>query len=114
PAVAVANQYATHPGSPSTLRESRAHHARRRHASPHADVPFLSSPEKNIDQGSPSMVRTKTTLIASMIAPLLLSVAARADVAQDWNNIALDLQSRGNSPANAALFGNAVNSNPGT
>jgi hypothetical protein len=37
-----------------------------------------------------------------------------ADVAQDWNNIALDLQSRGNSPSNLPLFGNAVNSNPGT
>lgn len=40
--------------------------------------------------------------------------AARADVVQEWNNILLDLQSRGNSPSNAPAAGNAVNSNPGT
>jgi hypothetical protein len=39
---------------------------------------------------------------------------ARADIVTDWNNIALDLQARGNSPTNAQTFGNAVNSNPGT
>jgi hypothetical protein len=39
---------------------------------------------------------------------------SRADVAQAWNNIALDLQARGSSPSNLPLFGNAVNSNPGT
>ena len=49
-----------------------------------------------------------------LVITMLLATHALADIAQDWNNIALDLQARGNSPANAPLFGNAVNSNPGT
>ena len=57
---------------------------------------------------------TRMTLLAALAAVFLLSGESRADIAQDWNNIALDLQSRGNSPSNLPLFGNAVNSNPGT
>src|SRR5579862_5006302 len=50
--------------------------------------------------------------LSAMVA--LAAAPAFADLAQDWNNIALDLQARGNSPSNLPTFGNAVNSNPGT
>ena len=53
-------------------------------------------------------------ITSALVLTALLATHAVADIAQDWNNIALDLQARGNSPANAPLFGNAVNSNPGT
>ena len=53
-------------------------------------------------------------ITSALVITALLATHALADIAQDWNNIALDLQARGNSPANAPLFGNAVNSNPGT
>ena len=57
----------------------------------------------------------KRNLAYSVLMVLLpLHADFWADIAQDWNNIALDLQTRGNSPANLPLFGNAVNSNPGT
>jgi hypothetical protein len=52
--------------------------------------------------------------IAVVLVVSLSATRSKADVAQDWNNIALDLQARGNSPSNQQLFGNAVNSNPGT
>ncbi len=52
--------------------------------------------------------------IAVILTVLLSAAKSKADVAQDWNNIALDLQARGNLPTNQQLFGNAVNSNPGT
>jgi hypothetical protein len=52
--------------------------------------------------------------IGTIVAIALTTSRAKADIAQDWNNIALDLQARGNLPTNAPLFGNAVNSNPGT
>jgi hypothetical protein len=60
--------------------------------------------------------RQVAKLVGAAAAAVALGAAPPlyADVAQDWNNIALDLQSRGNSPSNAPLFGNAVNSNPGT
>jgi hypothetical protein len=57
---------------------------------------------------------SRTLILLSIGIAVFLANESQADIAQDWNNIALDLQARGNSPSNLPLFGNAVNSNPGT
>ena len=61
-----------------------------------------------------SKTSRRAAFAAAIGAVAVIGKLTRADIVQDWNDIALDLQSRGNSPGNAATFGNAVNSNPGT
>ena len=52
--------------------------------------------------------------IGAIASTLIAIQTTSADVVQDWNNIALDLQSRGALPTNAPANATAVNSNPGT
>ena len=59
-----------------------------------------------------ALVVPDLALVVKLHASEILGIAFNQ--ASDWNAIALDLQSRGNSPTNAPANANAVNSNPGT